>query len=265
MTTTTLALLLLATSVSSFTVLLRPASHHCLTPAAATRAFGRASLPIVMCAAEGEGAAPADDAEEPVASELTEDEPNTAAVEEEEEEDDDLLSTPAFLKQKLKVLEKELAEVQEKTVAAKAAADEVEGEWGQKQYRLQTDFDNFKKRHVNQTLEAQLDARIKVLNEFLPVLDNFDRARASISAEGEAQEATNALYTDMHSGLMSALTELDMEKIECVGSEFDYNLHMAIQQIPSEEYEEGTVCAEMQPGYTCKGKLLRPAYVAVAL
>jgi molecular chaperone GrpE len=104
-----------------------------------------------------------------------------------------------------------------------------------------------------------------VLKQFLPVLDNFDRARASIRSEGAAQEATNALYTQMHTGLMATLGELGMKKIEAVGTEFDYNLHMAIQQMPSDEYASGIVCTEMQPGFTCQGKLLRAAYVAVAI
>jgi hypothetical protein len=93
-------------------------------------------------------------------------------------------------------------------------------EWEQKRTRLQTDFDNFKASHVNQTLEAQLDVRIEVLKQFLPVLDNFDRARASIRSEGAAQEATNALYTQMHTGLMATLGELGMKKIEAVGTEY---------------------------------------------
>jgi molecular chaperone GrpE len=187
------------------------------------------------------------------------------AEEEEEEEEEDLLSTPAFLKQKLKVLEKELAEMKTATEEAKMAAAEAAEEWAEKRTRLQGDFDNFRARHANQTLEAQVDARIKLLQDFLPVLDNFDRARSSISPSGEAQEATNARYSEMHAALMNTLENtLNMEKIPTVGAEFDYNLHNAIQQVPSDEYDEGIVCSELQPGYTCKGSLVRPAYVMVS-
>ena len=166
--------------------------------------------------------------------------------------------------QKLKVLEKELAEVEAKKIEAQASADEISGEWGDKRARLQGDFDNFRARHVNQTLEAQVEARIKLLQDFLPVLDNFDRARDSISADGPAQEAVNTKYDTLHADLMAALGELGMEKIKCVGEEFDYNLHMAIQQVPSDEYEENIVSAEMQPGYMVKGQLLRASYVMVS-
>ena len=58
---------------------------------------------------------------------------------------------------------------------------------------------------------------------------------------------------------------MGVKKIETVGTEFDYNLHMAIQQMPTGgEYDEGIVCAEAQPGYTIKGQLVREAYVMVS-
>ena len=155
---------------------------------------------------------------------------------------------------------------------------------------------------------------LQVLTDFLPVLDNFDRARDSIAPKSEAEEAENAKYSALHADLMAALSELGteerrprpksepepepeacpslvgrrdgggrmrvgrlhadeppplpytagMEKMVVVGEEFDYNNHMAIQQVPSDEYEEGIVCAEMQPGYLCQGKLVRAAYVMVS-
>ena len=81
----------------------------------------------------------------------------------------------------------------------------------------------------------------------------------AISPDGATQEATNAEYQEVHARLMATLGELGMEKIEAVGTEFDYNLHMALQTVPSTDYDEDIVCAEMQPGYTCKGQLVRAA------
>lgn len=267
MRSSTFLLSLLFTCVACFRTLLRPPCHqHHVGPTAVPAFSGMISSPSVhmMCSADG-GKADGEATEAEVVDEAAEAATADAQGKEEAEEEEDLLSTPAFLKQKLKVLEKELADVQAQTAMAKAEASELSTEWEQKRTRLQTDFDNFKARHVNQTLEAQLDVRIEVLKQFLPVLDNFDRARASIRPEGAAQEATNAHYTKMHAGLMATLGELGMKKIEAVGTEFDYNLHMAIQQMPSDEYASGIVCTEMQPGFTCQGKLLRAAYVAVAI
>ena len=95
--------------------------------------------------------------------------------------------------------------------------------------------------------------------------DNFDRARATSSPAGEAEQARNDLYDQLHADLMTALGGLGLEQFESLGKEFDVNLHMAVQQMPSEDYESGTVCSELQPGYNCEGKLVRAAYVAVAI
>jgi len=157
-----------------------------------------------------------------------------------------------------------MVELEETTAQAKADAAAVAEEWADKRARLQGDFDNFRARHVNQTLEAQVEARIKMLQDFLPVLDNFDRARDTIKAETPEQEATNARYQEMHAALMTTLGEMGLEKIPTVGEEFDYNLHMALQKVPNDEYEEDVISAEMQPGFTCMGTLVRAAYVMVS-
>ena len=105
---------------------------------------------------------------------------------------------------------------------------------------------------------------MKLINEFLPVLDNFDRARGSIeTAEGEEVE-TNERYQAMHAALMESLTSMGVTKVPTVGEEFDYNLHMAISQMPHPEYGENIVCEEMQPGYLCNDQLGRAAYVMVS-
>jgi len=215
-------------------------------------------------AAEGEAEAEWDEAAAAESEGEGEPAPPAAEVAEEEEEDDDLLSSPAFLKQKLKVLEKEMASVQEQGEGLDVQIEEANTEWQQKRERLQTDFANFKARHYNQTLDAQADSKAELVKELLPVLDNFDRARASIKLEGEEQEATDARYQEMYEALMITLEELGVEKIPTVGEEFDYNLHMAIQQAPSDEYAEGIVSSEMQPGYTLRGRLVRVAYVMVS-
>ena len=118
-------------------------------------------------------------------------------------------------------------------------------------------------------------------------------------------QAINAKYEAMHATLMEGLAAIGVEKVETIGAEFDYNLHMAIQQVlseqsrcnlavislhsrcnlvaispkshrnlaaispqsrqvPSDEYDEGIVCEEMQPGFSCGGKLVRAAYVMVS-
>merc|ERR1712046_560005 len=99
---------------------------------------------------------------------------------------------------------------------------------------------------------------------FLPLLDNLDRAKAASKTEGDAQVALNERYLALCASLLTTLEEMGLERMETIGTEFDYNLHMAIQQVPSDEYDENVVCAELQPGYMCGGKLVRAAYVMVS-
>jgi len=237
--------LLLTTTASVCAISVRPGAPGASQFMAQSRAAVRC-WPVAQEAADGAEGAPAPSPAPPSS------------------DGDDLLSSAAFLKQKLKVLQKELDEVAVETENVNAQVEAQREEFAQQRTRLQTDFDNFRARHFNATMDAQVDARIKLLSEFLAVLDNFDRARASIKPEGEAAEALNGDYQNMHATLMTALTALDVTQIETVGKEFDYNLHMAIQQVPSDEYDEGVVCAELQPGYLCKEKLLRAAYVMVS-
>ena len=103
-----------------------------------------------------------------------------------------------------------------------------------------------------------------LLQEFLPVVDNYDRARGIIQVEGPEQEAVAAQYETVYATLEKAMTDLGVSKIATVGTEFDYNTHMAIQTEPSDEYDEGIVCEEMQTGYLCDEKLVRAAYVKVS-
>ena len=133
-----------------------------------------------------------------------------------EEVADDLLSSPAFLKQKLKVLEKELAKIQEDMEVAKAEVEEQKEGFGEKRERLNTDFENFKKRNSQSALDAQITAQIKLLQEFLPVVDNYDRARGIIQTEGPEQEALAAQYETVYATLEKAMADLGVTKIATV-------------------------------------------------
>ena len=135
-----------------------------------------------------------------------------------EEVADDLLSSPAFLKQKLKVLEKELAKIQEDTEVAKAEGEEQKEAFGEKRERLNTDFENFKKRNTQSALDAQITAQIKLLQDFLPVVDNYDRARGIIQTEGPEQEALAAQYETVYATLEKAMADLGVTKIATVGT-----------------------------------------------
>ena len=73
-------------------------------------------------------------------------------------------------------------------------------------------------------------------------------------------------YKNTYDMLINVLSsELNVTKVETVGAEFDYEMHQAMMQMPSDEYEEGIVCQEFAPGWVCGEKCIRPAMVAVAM
>ena len=62
---------------------------------------------------------------------------------------------------------------------------------------------------------------------------------------------------------MTELENLGVKPIEAVGKEFDPNLHNAVMQTASEEYESGVVAQELQRGYTYRDSVVRHSMVAV--
>lgn len=107
-------------------------------------------------------------------------------------------------------------------------------------------------------------ATVQVAREVLKVLDNFDRAFGVIKAETESQVAIEQEYRTTYNSIMTILSDLGVEEVETVGVEFDYEVHQAVMQKPSADYEEGIVCEEFQKGFKLGEQLIRAAMVSVA-
>lgn len=131
----------------------------------------------------------------------------------------------------------------------------------QRMLRLQAEFDNFKKRSQK---EKEADRKYKsqdLVNELLPVMDNFERA-----LKIEVTEATSSLIdgiTMVYKQLQDALKSQGVEVIEAEGKEFDPNEHHAVMQIEDDEMESNIVAEELQKGYKLKDRVIRPAMVKV--
>lgn len=110
------------------------------------------------------------------------------------------------------------------------------------------------------TETATVDVAQKILN----VLDTYDRAFQSVEAATNEEVEIVDAYKKTYDMILEAFAELNVTKVETVGVEFDYEMHQAIMQMPSDEYEEGIVCQEFAMGWKCGEKLIRPAMVAVA-
>jgi molecular chaperone GrpE len=142
--------------------------------------------------------------------------------------------------------------------AREEAARNLEG-W----QRAQAEFANARKRLEKQRADAYLDANIDLVRKLLPVVDDMDRALQSAPAEIQGNGWFSGL-TMVGRKFGTVLESLQVEPIEAVGQPFDPNLHEAIGQEPTDEYESGIVSREMQKGYRLGDRVIRPSLVYVA-
>ena len=130
--------------------------------------------------------------------------------------------------------------------------------------RATAEFQNSRRR-----LEADMEQRSQYANTtlikaMLPVIDNFERALGVDPATSDAASIQKGLQL-VHDQMMSVLKQHDVEVIAPEpGTKFDPNLHQALMQQSSGEYEEPTVTQLMQKGYSVHGRTIRPAQVAVS-
>ncbi len=128
--------------------------------------------------------------------------------------------------------------------------------------RQMAEFDNFRKR-TEKEKSAMFETGAKsVVEKILPVVDNFERGLAGLTEEERKQpfaEGMNMVYKQ----LMTELEKLEVKPIEAVGCEFNPDLHNAVMQVESEEYESGIIAQELQKGYTYRDSVVRHSMVAV--
>jgi len=129
--------------------------------------------------------------------------------------------------------------------------------------RLAADFDNFRKRQVQEREALLKYGKEECMKKIIEVVDNFDRAIQSVEKIDDLEKMKEAFFV-LNKQLTDSLTKLGLEQIKCVGEKFDPNLHEAVMQTPSEEYEEDTIINELQKGYKLGDKVLRASMVNVA-
>lgn len=130
--------------------------------------------------------------------------------------------------------------------------------------RRQAEFENYRKRVERERAELYQHGRDDVLLQFLPVVDNFERALSSLEkSEGDA-EALRSGVELIHKQFKDALAKFGLEPVEAVGMAFDPHVHEAVTTEATDLHKENTVIEEFQRGYKIGDRLLRPAKVKVA-
>jgi len=130
--------------------------------------------------------------------------------------------------------------------------------------RRQAEFENYRKRVERERAELYQHGRDDVLLQFLPVVDNFERALSSLEeSEGDAEALRRGVEL-IHKQFKDALAKLGLETVEAVGHTFDPHVHEAVTTEATDKHKENTVIEEFQRGYKIGDRLLRPAKVKVA-
>jgi len=126
--------------------------------------------------------------------------------------------------------------------------------------RLQAEFENARKREARERSDFREYAVAGAVEQFLPVLDNFQLALKSTGTAEQLRTGVELIVKQME----EALRSLNVQPVETVGAEFDPRFHEALEMVEKPELPDHQVFDEVRRGYRIKERLLRPALVRVA-
>ena len=186
--------------------------------------------------------------------------PPEAAVEEERAVDPQTESAPEDpekLKAKVRLLE---AQLEESFKRARETGERLK-ETHERLLRSAAEFENFKKRALKEKEDTQKFGSERLLKDFLPVMDNLERAldhaeQHDLKQVIEGVRLVQKLFE-------STLGKHGVTGFSAVGKPFDPSLHEALMQQESDQ-PPNTVVSEMARGYKLHDRLVRPAAVVVA-
>ena len=130
----------------------------------------------------------------------------------------------------------------------------------------QAETQNVRRRLEQEKIAATAYAATSFARDMLSVKDNLERALSAIPEELRGDDNMKGLIAGLEATgreVDSAFQRHGIVRIEAMGQKLDPHLHQAMLELPSDA-EPGTIVQEMQPGYTIKDRLLRPALVGVA-
>jgi molecular chaperone GrpE len=127
--------------------------------------------------------------------------------------------------------------------------------------RAWAEFENARRRAERERSDFLQFASMDLVRNLLPILDDFERALRVETADKEYARGVELIYQRFY----DTLKKMGLEPVETAGELFDPNQHEAVQRVHTDEFEDQAIVEELQRGYNFKGKLLRPAWVKVAV
>lgn len=125
--------------------------------------------------------------------------------------------------------------------------------------RLQAEFDNARKRAERERIDFRDYATGSVVEQFLPVLDNFDLALKSTGSVEQLRSGVALIVKQME----EILRQMQVMPVPAVGELFDPRVHEALGSVDRDDLPDQSVLEEIRRGYKLRERLLRPALVRV--
>jgi molecular chaperone GrpE len=149
------------------------------------------------------------------------------------------------------------SELRQRLEAAEAQAAEYKDQW----MRERADFKNYKRRAELERTELIRSASAGLVLKLLPVMDDFERAAASVPPEIASHPWWSGAVL-IGQKLRTVLESEAVTAIDAVGEDFDPNLHEAVLYEDADG-QDGKVIEELQKGYRMGDRVLRPTMVKV--
>jgi molecular chaperone GrpE len=141
-------------------------------------------------------------------------------------------------------------------------ADRLKGERDQaidRLARLQAEFENARKREARERADFRDFAVSGAVEQFLPVLDNFQLALGSAGSLEQLRAGIELIVKQME----DVLRTLNVQPVESVGTRFDPRVHEALESVDRADLPDHQVLEEVRRGYRIRDRLLRPALVRI--
>lgn len=137
------------------------------------------------------------------------------------------------------------------------------GELTQDLQRTRADFENYRKRVDAEKVAAREAGQSSAIIKLLPVIDNIERAIA-YTPENLKDNAWVQGVTGLVKNLEKSLETLNVARIDAKpGTDFNPELHEAIQFDEDAQGDKEVIAEELQAGYTLNGHVIRHAMVKV--
>jgi molecular chaperone GrpE len=142
------------------------------------------------------------------------------------------------------------------------AVQEKLAEMQDKYIRLSAEFDNYRKRTLREKMDLSKYAGENLLLNILPLMDDFDRARAHMDTATDStalKDGIDLIYVKFS----DFLKQNGVKEIESLNTEFNVDIHEAVAKVPVDDDKKGKVIDVVQKGYYLQDKVLRFSKVVV--